>query len=128
LLSLKGNHETILLVEDEPALLLVNTRILTTLGYKILSATNGPEAMALWQLHHETIDLLLTDMRMPKGLSGLELAGKLRRIKPSLKVVIMSGYSLEIVRTCAGDQTDFTFLAKPFSLQTLSETLRRCLG
>ena len=124
LLSLTGNNETILLVEDEPALLLVNTRILTTLGYKILSATNGPEAIALWQLHHETIDLLLTDMRMPRGLSGLELAEKLRRTKPSLKVVIMSGYSLEIIRTCAGDQTDFTFLAKPFSLQTLSETLR----
>jgi two-component system cell cycle sensor histidine kinase/response regulator CckA len=56
----------------------------------------------------------------------LELARKLRATKPSLKVVIMSGYSQEIVRDCAGGHTDFTFLAKPFSLQTLSETLRRC--
>ena len=128
LLSLKGNNETILLVEDEPALLLVNTRALTTLGYQIISATNGPEALAVWRSHQDEIDLLLTDMRMPKGISGLELAEKLRATKPSLRVVIMSGYSLEIVRNCASDQTDFTFLAKPFSLQTLSETLRRCLA
>jgi DNA-binding NtrC family response regulator len=55
----------------------------------------------------------------------LDLAEKLRQTNPSLKVVIMSGYSLEIIQTCAGDESDFTFLAKPFSMQTLSETLRR---
>jgi CheY-like chemotaxis protein len=126
LFSLKGQNETILLVEDEAALLFVNTRALEMFGYKALTAKNGPEALTLWEQKSEEIDLLLTDMRMPKGITGLELARKLRATKPSLKVVIMSGYSLEIVRDCAEGQTDFIFLAKPFSLQTLSETLRRC--
>jgi two-component system cell cycle sensor histidine kinase/response regulator CckA len=127
LLSLKGQNETVLLVEDEPALLFVTTRALKTLGYEVLSAKNGPEALAVWEQQNEKIDLLLTDMRMPKGITGLELAEKLRAATPSLKVVIMSGYSLEIVRSCAEGHANFTFLAKPFSLQTLSDTLRRCL-
>ena len=126
LLSLQGQNETILLVEDESALLFVNTRALTMLGYHVLSAANGPEALALWEQNHEKVDLLLTDMRMPKGITGLELAKTLRGTKPALKVVIMSGYSLEIVQDCAEGQMDFKFLPKPFSLQSLSETLRGC--
>jgi CheY-like chemotaxis protein len=72
-------------------------------NYGLTAIRRCIEALALWQSHHDSIDLLLTDMRMPKGMSGLELAEKLRSTKPSLKVVMMSGYSLAIVRTCAGD-------------------------
>jgi len=127
LFSLNGQNETILLIEDEAALLFANIRALTMLGYRVLSAANGPEALALWEQHHETIDLLLTDMRMPKGITGLELAEKFQKINPSLKVIIMSGYSLEMVRDSTASSCHYTFLAKPFNLKNLSESVRGCL-
>jgi CheY-like chemotaxis protein len=121
------HHETILLVEDEAALLIVSTRALTLFGYRVLSATNGQEALKLWEQHRDAIDLVLTDMRMPKGISGLELAEKLWRLKPSLKIIIMSGYSMEMVQNSTVGNDSYTFLAKPFDLQTLVETIRHCL-
>jgi signal transduction histidine kinase len=125
--SFKGRNETILLVEDEAALLFVSAQALTLFGYRVLSATNGQEALDLWEQHRDAIDLVLTDMRMPKGISGLELAEKLWKTKPSLKVILMSGYSMKMVRTSTMGNDDYTFLAKPFDLKTLSETVRRCL-
>jgi signal transduction histidine kinase/DNA-binding response OmpR family regulator len=126
-LSLKGQNETILLVEDEAALLFVTTRSLSMLGYRILSATNSHEALDLWERHRNEIDLVITDMKMPKGMSGLELADKLHEMKPSLKIIIMSGYSMELVRDGAGANSGYVFLSKPFAIKTLSETVRRCL-
>jgi CheY-like chemotaxis protein len=126
-LSSKGQNETILLVEDEEALLFISSRALTTVGYRVLSASNGQQAMELWEQHRDTIDLLLTDMRMPKGMSGLTLAKKLWNAKPSLKIIIMSGYSMEMTQKSPADTPDYTFLAKPFDLKTLAETVRHCL-
>ncbi|HEV3272788.1 MAG TPA: ATP-binding protein [Candidatus Methylacidiphilales bacterium] len=123
----KGRNETILLVEDEAALLVVSARALTLFGYRVLSATNGQEALSLWEQHQDAIDLVLTDMRMPQGISGLELAEKLWKTKPSLKVIIMSGYSMKMVRNSTVANDGYTFLAKPFDLKTLSETVRHCL-
>jgi len=125
--SFKGKNETILLVEDEAALLFLTSQALTKFGYRILSATNGQDAIKLWEEHRDAIDLVLTDMRMPKGLSGLELAEKLWKSKPSLKVVIMSGYNMELARSSAPSSANYTFLAKPFELKTLAETVRHCL-
>jgi len=126
-LSLKAQNETILLVEDEAALLFITSRGLTILGYRVLTATNGPEALAVWEQHQNAIDLVITDMRMPKGLSGLELAEKLWEFKPSLKVIIMSGYSTEIAKENREGNRNYTFLAKPFAIKTLSEIVRGCL-
>ena len=126
-LSLKGQNETILLVEDEAALLFITTRGLTILGYRVLSATNGQEALDLWKQHQNDIDLVITDMKMPKGMSGLDLAQKLQQTKPSLKVIIMSGYSMEMVKDSADGNSGYTFLSKPFAIKELSETVRRCL-
>jgi PAS domain S-box-containing protein len=123
----KGRNETILLVEDESALLLVSARALTLFGYRVLSAANGHEALKLWEQHRDAIDLVLTDMRMPKGMSGLELAEKLWKTKPSLKLIIMSGYNMEMAQNRTCGQANYTFLAKPFDLKTLSETVRHCL-
>jgi DNA-binding NtrC family response regulator len=64
---------------------------------------------------------------MPQGISGLELAEKLWKTKPSLKVIIMSGYSMKMVRNSTMANEAYTFLAKPFDLKTLSETVRHCL-
>jgi signal transduction histidine kinase/ActR/RegA family two-component response regulator len=126
-LSLKGQNETILLVEDEAALLFANGRALAALGYRVLSAPNGPKATELWTQHSKEIDLLLTDMRMPGGISGLELAEKLRETKPSLKVIITSGYSMEMVRDRAAGNSNYAFLAKPFDMRALSEAVRGSL-
>jgi len=126
-LSSKGQNETILLVEDEEALLFVSSRALTTVGYRVLSASNGQQAMELWEQHQDTIDLVLTDMRMPKGMSGLMLAKQLWKAKPSLKIIIMSGYSMEIAQKSSEDTPDYTFLPKPFDLKTLAATVRHCL-
>jgi signal transduction histidine kinase len=126
-LSLKGQNETILLVEDEAALLFITSRGLTILGYHVLTATNGPEALAVWEQHQNAIDLVITDMRMPKGLNGLELAEKLWEFKPSLKVIVMSGYSTEIAKENTEGNRNYTFLAKPFAINQLSETVRACL-
>lgn len=126
-LTLKGQSETILLVEDEAALLLVTKRGLTMLGYRVLTAVNGEEAFELWNQNRDVIDLVLTDMRMPKGMSGLELAEKIWETKPLLKIIIMSGYSAEILKDGAELKPGYTFLAKPFPFKVLTETLRRCL-
>lgn len=125
--SFKGKNETILLVEDEEALLLLGTRALTLSGYRVLSATNGQEALELWKQHRDAIDLVLTDMRMPKGIGGLELAEKLWKAKPSLKIIIMSGYNMEMAQDSAASPIGYTFLAKPFDLKTLAETVHHCL-
>ena len=125
--SFKRQNETILLVEDEAALLLLTARALTLFGFRVLSATNSQEALKLWEQHQDAIDLVLTDMRMPKGISGLELAKKIWKTKPSLKVIIMSGYSMEMAQNSTADIAGYTFLAKPFDLKTLAETVRHCL-
>jgi len=125
--SAKGNGETILLVEDEPALLEVSTRVLTRFGYKVLAAADARQAVALAEQHKDEIALLLTDMRMPGGMNGLALAAKLRARKPSIKVIIMSGYNSEMVTGSPAGSRDFTYLPKPFEIELLAETVRSCL-
>ena len=120
--------QTILLVEDEPELLHASARALTQLGYRVFCASAGPEALEVWARSQVIIDLLLTDMRMPKGISGLQLAERLWAQKPSLKVIIMSGYNTEIAAVCDGVERAYTFLPKPFDLETLSRVVRHCTG
>lgn len=125
--SPRGRGETLLVVEDEIALREIAVEALTLFGYRALPASDGEEALKLWEQHHGDIDLVLTDMKMPKGLSGLELAEKLWRTKSSLKIIIMSGYSLEMLRDNPVGGVAYTFLAKPFDLRVLAEAVRHCL-
>lgn len=124
-----GGTETILLVEDEEAVRFLARRILTGFGYRILDAASGTEAMAVWRANQATIDVLLTDIVMPGGMTGRELATILSAEKPGLKVIFTSGYSAEL----AGKDTDFfwrgktIFLQKPYSRNTLAQTVRDCL-
>ncbi len=120
--------ETILLVEDDPALLAVTGRALTRLGYRVLSATDSRTALDMWEQHARAIDLVLTDMRMLRGMNGLMLAERLASTKPTLKVIIMSGYSSEMATNGRAGQIEFTYLAKPFELEALAATVRRCLN
>jgi len=122
----KGN-ETILLVEDEQAVRDIVMLGLQWYGYRVLYAASGEEALRIWDQHAEEIDLLFTDMRMPGGMSGLELYERLKQTKATLKVVISSGYSEEILKSGASANPAITFLPKPYEVQTLAATVRKCL-
>src|SRR6185503_1158698 len=120
-------HETILVVEDEDGVRALVLKLLEKLGYRLLQAQSGPRAIDVWREHGSTIDLLITDVVMPGGMNGLELAERLRRTRPSLKVIFTSGYLGDVSRDdFPGRETD-AYLAKPFSLPELARLVRRTL-
>ncbi len=119
--------ETILLVEDESDLRQITAAILGGLGYAVHEAANGKEALEVWKQHHAQIDLLFSDMVMPGGMTGLELAEKVREDKPGLKVVLSSGYSAETVGRRFQCDANTALLQKPYRLEVLSKTVRECL-
>ncbi len=113
--------ETILLVEDEPAVRQLFFQALTRAGYAVYEARNGQEAMKLFDQHGEDIDLVLTDMRMPY-MGGAELAHHLRGRRRSLKLLCISGYPGSLDSDLSSD-----FLAKPFSRDELLNKVREVL-
>jgi two-component system cell cycle sensor histidine kinase/response regulator CckA len=122
-----GGHETILLVEDEPTVRRALAQGLRSLGYKVLEADNGQAAVQLWHQHSEEIDMLFSDMIMAGGLNGLDLANKFQKEKLSLKVVISSGYNTEMLHSGKSDRLGTVYLSKPYQIEELSTTVRRCL-
>ncbi len=119
-----GGNEKILLVEDDADVRMVARDVLEVSGYHIWEAANGQEALNVWQHNAAKVDLLLTDIIMPGGLNGRELADRLRGERPGLKVILMSGYSADRVEKI---QSQNHILHKPFSLESLTETVRKCL-
>ena len=119
--------ETILVVEDEASVRWVIKDVLGKYGYQILEAGNGVEALALWHQHHDAIALLLTDMVMPVGLSGQELAEKFAAQKAALKVMFISGYSLHVAGKGFAVMDGLNFLQKPFDGARLAFAVRHCL-
>ena len=114
-------RESILLVEDEPAVRELFAQALMRAGYRVHEARNGNEAMKLFDQHGETVDLSLTDMRMP-FMGGAELARHLRARRKTLKLLCFSGYP-------GGSDLEFSedFLAKPFSRDELLAKVREIL-
>ena len=112
-----GGTETILVVEDEDPLLKLMHHILESHGYKVLDCSNGRQALEVWDLHRKKIDLLLTDLILPDGMAGTELAKILKAAKPSLKVVFTSGYNIERLAKefpeGAKDQPDSKTIPRP---------------
>jgi CheY-like chemotaxis protein len=100
---------------------------LRKLGYHVIEAANGNQAFSLWRQHRHEIDLLYTDMVMPEGVSGLELADKLRGEKPQLKVIISSGYSTEISMQGVPKAAGYIYLPKPSPSSAIAATIRDCL-
>ena len=113
--------ETILLVEDEPAVRQLFAQALTRAGYTVHEARNGQEAMKVFDQHGESINLLLTDMKMPY-MGGAELAHQLRARRRTLKLLCISGYPGKLDAELAVD-----FLAKPFSREELLRKVREVL-
>jgi signal transduction histidine kinase len=115
----------ILLVEDHPDVRQFVRQVLEDSGYQVCEASNGPEALKIWKASAPQFDLLLTDMVMPGGLNGGQLAERLRADRPELKVVFMSGYSPDIGGKI---QPEGCFIQKPCSIDDLTQTVRECLS
>jgi signal transduction histidine kinase/ActR/RegA family two-component response regulator len=119
-------HETILMVDDENMVLHPGVEMIKRLGYKVLSAQNGQEALEIFKRHKEAIDLIILDMIMP-GMSGSETYNQIKNIHPDVKVLLSSGYSIsgeatEILnRGCNG------FIQKPFAINHISCKIREIL-
>ncbi len=112
---------TILLVEDEAMLREFVSTALTALGYRVLSAENGHEALEVWAEKSAEIDLLLTDVVMPQSISGRDLAHTLIMEKPDLKVIFTSGYSAELIGPEFEQEKEHGFLAKPYLTDHLAK-------
>ncbi len=118
--------ETILVVEDEEPLRILVTKVLCEAGYTVFAAGTGAEAMEIWRRHHNSIDLLLSDIMMPEGMSGRELADRILAEDPGLRVMFTSGYPIEALGGGVG-KSPYCFLQKPYDSFTLAQAVRECL-
>jgi PAS domain S-box-containing protein len=125
--SLRGGTETILVVEDEPALRALARTILQRYGYQVLEAASDAEALEVWQAHRDAIALLITDFVLPEGRSGPELSRRLTAERPALKSIFSSGYDLDHESHGGILREGVNFLQKPFQVETLARTVRAAL-
>ena len=123
----RGGNELILLVEDEHTLRVLVRGVLERYGYRVIEACSGKNALELWAECRQEVQLLLTDMVMPDGLTGRQLADMLRADNPELKVIYTSGYSAELAGKGLILGDGFNFLQKPYEPRLLAKTVRACL-
>jgi PAS domain S-box-containing protein len=117
---------TILLVEDEPALLRLSARMLAKLGYAVLAAAGPAEALRLHAEHGGRVDLLLTDVVMPET-NGRDLAAKLTATQPDLHCLFMSGHTADVIAVGGRLEPGTSFIQKPFTMQELAGAIRAAL-
>jgi two-component system cell cycle sensor histidine kinase/response regulator CckA len=122
-----GGTETILLVEDEASVRELAAAVLRRLGYRVLQAASGKEALEVWHWHAPKISLLLTDIVMPDDMTGLELAELLRQQKPELKVIYGSGYTEAAAGQVISHGHKVHLLPKPYQPRTLAKAVRDML-
>lgn len=118
--------ETLLLVEDEPAVLELIDSMLRKLGYAVLSASNPREALRLAREHEGAIDLVVTDVVMPE-MNGRDMAEALLRIYPAMKRIFISGYDTDVIARRAASEEGIKFVNKPFTMEALSRAVRETL-
>lgn len=116
----------ILVVDDEGSVRELLQEVLSNFGYQVLPASSGSEAIAIWESRAAPIDLLLTDIRM-NAMNGIELAAALAALQPGLKVLYMSGGTEEEIEKLIHIPPTTGFVAKPFRLAALQETIRASL-
>jgi two-component system, cell cycle sensor histidine kinase and response regulator CckA len=119
--------ESILIVDDETALRGLMRGVLQHHGYHVFEAATAAEALALWEKNSAAIDMLVTDLVLPDGQGGGELARAMQNQKPLLRVVFTCGFNLESESEAAGFHEGLNFLRKPFQPLALARTVRRCL-
>jgi PAS domain S-box-containing protein len=125
--AMLGGRETVLVAEDEEALREMVAHILTVLGYKVYTARSGRHALQVWENARPPVDLLVTDMVMPDGIMGGELAERLLALNPRLKVIYTSGYSPGMAGKDLSLLEGRNFLPKPYSIGKLAQFVRECL-
>jgi CheY-like chemotaxis protein len=119
--------ETILVVEDELIVRLTVCNMLQRLGYTVLPAESGMSALKVWEKYKDRIQLLLTDIVMPGGMTGFELARQLKTDHSQLKIIYTSGYSGNLTDKRLTMVEGVNFLQKPYAPQKLAEVLRKNL-
>jgi CheY-like chemotaxis protein len=124
--SLPVGNEVILLAEDEERVRSLAARVLAQQGYKVIEACDGQQALEIAERCGGEIHLLFSDIMMPR-MSGLELAGRLRRCRPGIKVLLTSGYTGDVVAQEGALNPSIPFLQKPFTVRTLALKVREVL-
>ncbi|MGC3991971.1 MAG: ATP-binding protein [Chthoniobacteraceae bacterium] len=124
---LRGGTQTILFVEDDEAVRVSTAKLLQQFGYRVLLAASGVEALTLWKAHAREVQVLVTDIVMPGGINGQALASQLLRENPQLRVILTSGYSVDLAGKNIELHAGEAFIQKPFSLRELLETIRSSL-
>lgn len=121
-----GRGETVLMVEDDPAILKIGKRILEQLGYVVLSASTPVEAINLTNGNIGKIDLLVTDVIMPE-MNGRDLADRVKMVYPDLKVLYMSGYTANVIAHRGILESGLNFIQKPFTKAEFGVMLRKII-
>jgi CheY-like chemotaxis protein len=119
--------ETVLVVEDDEAVLSMAIESLEDLGYRVLVAHNGPDALEIVK-SLENIDILFSDIVMPGGINGAELAAEARRLRPAIKVLLTSGYTGTALTREHGLPANLPVLGKPYRRDELAAQLRVIIG
>lgn len=123
---IRGGKESLLIVEDEPGLREIVEAVMKEYQYRVAVAASGAEALRIWDEHQGKFDLVLTDMIMPGGMTGMELIEGLKKRKPDVRVICTSGYSDELTGKDLR-QEDMVFLPKPYLPSQLARLVRKCL-
>jgi two-component system, cell cycle sensor histidine kinase and response regulator CckA len=121
---LPSGSETVLVVEDEDAVRTLVRSVLTACGYRVLEATNGREALAAWKRAQGAVDLVITDLIMPEGMTGSELATHLLAANPRLRLIYTSGYDPAASASTGAVAPGIVFLPKPYDAAILARTVR----
>lgn len=125
--QVQGGTETVLMVDDETAIIETGQRILEHLGYKVLTAVTPAEALHLAKKHTGEIHLLITDVIMPE-MTGRDLSEQLRSLCPDLKSLFISGYTSDVIADHGVLEEGVHFIQKPFTIRELSAKIRQVMG
>ena len=125
--EVRGGNETILLIEDEAPLRALDRSILEGYGYEVIEADSAGSALDRWREHQGRISLVLTDIVIPGGAAGPDLAKKFHAEKPTLRIIFSSGYSVEVVEKDFELREGVNFLQKPYSPHKLAQAVREVL-
>ena len=122
-----SGNETLLLVEDDPAVRKVTKTLLEELGYSVIEAVDGEQAIKLFRENVERVQLIVSDMIMPK-LSGKDVHDELKKIKPDVRILFISGYTADILKQKGIENEKINFISKPLRADALSRKIREVLG
>ncbi|MGN8275800.1 response regulator [Pseudomonas sp. SMV71] len=120
-------QDVVLIVEDESSILTVLSAFLQLQGYRVLEAKNGEEAFEILA-RKPHLDMMITDFRLPGGISGVQIAEPAVKLRPDLKVIFISGYAQEVRDTDSPITRKAPILDKPFDLDELQKIMQKMLS